>query len=490
MADDPNDDWRMPTDDDSPDGPLGVVRHISTARRPRKPKGVARGDGERTELDLAELLVERHGRDLRYCNPLGGWFAWTGTHWELDERECARECVKAVARDLAAEAARNLDDDAFKAAKRAGSAGGVDAILSLARSTPGIVFSPSEANRDPWALNVQNGTLDLRTGTLRPHDRDDLITRVCPVSYDPNAQAPIFERFLAEVQPDAEVRAYLARLFGYAAVGLIREHVLAVLWGPGQNGKSVFADVLTHVLGGYARPGPSTLIVANGHQEVHPADVAVCAGSRLVVVHETKRGASFDASKVKLLTGGDKLTARHMRQDFFEFTPSHTLVMLSNYRPSADATDSALWRRVQLVPFNVVIPEERKDPKLKESICAGEANGVLRWLVEGAVDWQRLGGLKPPASVVAQTASYRASEDVIGAFLDERTVKLPSLSAPAGNLYKAFRAWCDAQGQKAANGNDFAEELKGRGFDKVRRSSGYVYQGIGLQAESDAEGDR
>ena len=476
------DDWTPPTDADAPGA---TVTPITSARRAKKRKAAG---GERTELDLAELLVERFGDDLRYCAPLGGWFAWTGTHWTLDTRERARECVKAIAREIAGEAAALLDDDLFKAAKRAGSAGGVDAILALARSTPGIVFSPDEANADPWALNVQNGTLDLRTGELRPHRREELITRVCPVPFDPEANAPTFGRFLAEVQPDPEVRAYLARLFGYAASGVVREHVLGVLWGPGANGKSVLADAVSHVLGDYAKPGPSSLIVGGGGHAPHPTDVASCVGSRLVVLHETQRGATFDASRVKLLTGGDRLTARHMREDFFDFAPSHTLVMLSNYKPSADAADAALWRRIHLVLFGVTIPEERRDPELGAKLRA-EGAGVLRWIVEGARDWQRV-GLSPPASVRDATAAYRSSEDAIGQFLEERTVRLASARTQASALYAAFKTWCEAEGAKPARGNDFAEEIVARGFDRVSSGGRRFYTGIGLVATEDDHDQR
>ena len=336
-------------------------------------------------------------------------------------------------------------------------------------------------------LNCLNGTIDLRTGNLRPHDRADLITRVCPVEYDPNATAPNFDRFLAEVQPDPDVRAYLARLFGYSAVGLIREHVIGVFCGPGANGKSVLAETVSYALGDYAKPGPSSLIVASGSSDSHPTDVASCMGSRLVLVHETKRGAGFDASKIKLLTGGDKLTARHMRQDFFSFTPSHTIVMLSNYRPQADATDAALWRRVQLTPFDVVIPVERRDRDLAEKL-RGEAPGILRWLVEGALEWQRT-GLAPPVVILEQTERYRASEDVIGAFLEERTVRLKGAQVKAGALYGAFKTWCEENGQRATNGNEFSAEIMGRGFERVESKTGRQYLGIGLHAdESDDRG--
>ncbi|MDB4988671.1 MAG: primase [Myxococcaceae bacterium] len=459
------DDWEPPADSDAP---------------PRD-----QGGARLTELDVSERLVRTHGVNLRHCAALGGWHVWTGTHWLRDDREQARERAKDIARAIAIEAAEALNKELFRAASAAGSASGISNVLALTRSVPSIVFSPDDANRDPWLLNCQNGTVDLRTGELRPHDRGDLVTRICPVDYDRAAVAPTFDRFLREVQPAEEVRQYLARLFGYAAVGLVREHVLGVLWGPGANGKSVLADAVTHVLGDYAKPGPSSLLVVNGHHEPHPTDVATCVGSRLVVVHETKRGAGFDSSKVKLLTGGDKLTARYMRQDYFDFSPSHTLIMLSNYRPQADATDAALWRRVQLIPFEVVIPEEKRDHELADKIRA-EAAGVLRWLVDGAVEWQRV-GLAPPMIVKEQTAKYRASEDVIGQFLEEHTVRLPEASVKAGTLYAAFKKWCEDSGQRAANGKDFAAELIGRGFERAERSFGRIYKGIGLSAGGEAD---
>ncbi len=241
-----------------------------------------------------------------------------------------------------------------------------------------------------------------------------------------------------------------------------------------------------HALGDYGKPGPSSLIVHDGKHTPHPTDVASCVGSRLVIVHETKRGASFDASKVKLLTGGDKLTARHMRQDFFVFEPTHTLVMLSNYKPEADANDAALWRRVQLVPFDVVIPVEKQDRELAERIKANEAAGVLRWIVEGALQWQEH-GLDPPDTVREQTADYRAAEDTIGQFVEECCVKLPGVKVGGGNLYASFKEWCQATGARAVRMNDFSAEIQARGFRRDKTNRGAVYHGIGLHAEADDE---
>lgn len=463
-----------------PEPPVPIARG-----RQIRAKRAATIQQEMTELRMSERLVERFGGDLRHCAALGGWHVWTGTHWAIDENRSARERAKDIARELAHEAADTADADLFRAAKRAGSSAGISAVLDLASSVPGVVFAASDSNKDPWALNCTNGTLDLRTGAIRKHDRAEIITRCCPVEYDPEAKAPSFERFLEEVQPDPEIRAYLARLLGYAAIGVVREHILGVFWGVGQNGKSVLADTCAAALGSYARPGPSTLIVI-GKNDQHPTDVASCSGSRLVIVHETKRGAAFDSSKVKLLTGGDLLTARFMRGDFFVFAPSHTLVMLTNYKPEADGSDAALWRRVQLVPFDVVIPDDRVDRELKERIVRDELPGVLRWLVAGAMEWQRI-GLAPPQTVREQTEQYRSGEDSVSNFLDERCNRQPELKQPGGPLYAAYKAWCVDSGTKPMRANDFAAELSGRGITKTRNAKGVVYQGLALMASQDSD---
>ncbi|MEQ9077722.1 MAG: DUF3854 domain-containing protein, partial [Sandaracinaceae bacterium] len=276
--------------------------------QPKKAQPPHPSPADITDVELSDRLVKAADGELRFCDELGGWFEWAGTHWQRDRRKRHRELAKSVAKDLAREAAETFDKRLFDAAKRAGSASGVAGLLKLAESAPQLVFTSDDVDRDPWLLNCANGTLNLRTGDLRPHQREDLITRASPAPFDPTATAPTFERFLAEIQPDPEVRAYLARLFGCAAAGVVRDHVLGVFWGPGANGKSVLAECVMAALGEYAKAGPSSLVVQSGNHEVHPTDVASCVGSRLVLVHETKKGAVFDASKVKLRISRDLIT--------------------------------------------------------------------------------------------------------------------------------------------------------------------------------------
>ena len=473
------------------DGP-GVALEPLEPRRPKRQR--AKGQPKKaqpphpspadiTDVELSDRLVKAADGELRFCDELGGWFEWAGTHWQRDRRKRHRELAKSVAKDLAREAAETSEKRLFDAAKRAGSASGVSGLLKLAESAPQIIFTADDVDRDPWLLNCANGTLNLRTGDLRPHRREDLITKVSPAPFRPDAAAPTFESFLEEIQPDPEVRSYLARLFGYAAIGAVREHVLGVFWGPGANGKSVLAECVRAALGEYAKPGPSSLIVQAGNHEVHPTDVASCLGSRLVLVHETKKGAVFDASKVKVLTGGDQLTARYMHQDFITFDPTHTLLMLSNYKPELDGGDSAIWRRIQLVPFDVVIPKERQDRDLAARIKASELDGVLRWIVEGAVEWQRR-GLDPPAAVLKQTAAYRDDENAVFRFLRSCCLLNPDLKTQGSVLFEAFRAWCDDDGARAGNPNQFAKELRALGYGKTTRGGRVFYCGIGLTADT------
>ncbi len=468
--------------DDPGDGPGGAdIPHPADANvipisRGRQKRSQRSGEQLDFEIIQRHAVALRVGERIRFCAARGGWLAVVGERLMKDECEKAREEAKSVIAAIAREAGALLDDAIWQVAKRLGTARGIDAVLNVLRSVPGIVFAPDEADRDPYAFACGNGIVDLNAGTPRRRAPAEIFTRASSIPYDPDAKAPRFEKFLAEVQPDLEVRAYIQRFIGYAAVGVVQEHVIGVFWGPGANGKSVFGEIISYVFGDYARPGPPTLIVSNGHSEPHPTDIASCAGARLVIVQETQRGARFDASKVKLLTGGDKLTARFMRQDFFEFTPTHTMLMMSNYKPSADASDYAFWRRVHLVPFSVVIPEDKRDPRLGEALRA-EAPGILRWVVDGALEWQRV-GLAPPKVIREQTEAYRSSEDVIGQFLDERTVRLPAASVKASVLYGEYKSWCTANGHAAANANDFGAELVGRGLKRVRHASGNVYLGI------------
>ena len=235
-----------------------------------------------------------------------------------------------------------------------------------------------------------------------------------------------------------------------------------------------------HAFGDLATVGPASLVDrSDSKHEAHPADLMTCFGRRLVVVHETRKRAEIDAAKVKKLTGGDTVTARYMGKDWCTFGPTHTLLLLSNFKPGADARDGGLWRRLQIVPFSVVIPEEQQDQTLAERIKADEARGVLRWIVEGARDYLAE-GLHPPAKVVEQTAVYRTASDSFAEFLADCTVTGPAYTVRAGQLIKSHRAWCQLHGLEPMRGNEVADELQARGFRRRKTMHGATYHGLQL----------
>ncbi len=453
----------------------GKVVPITVAKKPEA-KG-SEAPKVATDLDVAStLLVARHTDTIRFAHGIG-WLAWDGARWERDTRERSRECAKLVAQQLREDAARDNDDELWKLARSLGKARGVSGLLDLARSDPRVRVDVAELDRDPYALNAKNGTIDLRTGTLRPHERADLITKVAPVDFDPNAKAPRFDTFLEEVLPDAEVRAFVQRWAGYAATGVIRDHVLPVWFGSGANGKSTLAEVLKAVLGDYAGGMPDGFLAEQKHEK-HETDIARLRGMRLGVASETSEGRALDEAKVKKLTGGDTLTGRFMREDHFDFRPSTKFVLFTNHEPRLRGTDEGIRRRVLLVPFSVQVPPERRDPLLRDRIANEEGPGVLAWLVRGAADWYTRGErIEAPPSVVAATASYHKRHDVVGRFVEECCERVATTtgdphSVTTGELFAMFTRWAADSGAAGMSVRTFTKHLDETGLGGVRKSHG------------------
>jgi putative DNA primase/helicase len=449
---------------------------------PRDEQGVPLLSGELTELEMAERFVARFGDGLRFCRGLKGWHIWTGTHWKHDEAKLAQEHAKDVARRLKEEAADLQDRGTQKSASRAGSLNGNKAILGLAESEPRIVFTVEDADRDGYLLNCANGTVDLRTGKLRAHDRADLITKVVPIAFDPDAIAPRFEEALAEWQPNPDVRAFLQRWAGYAATGVIRDHVFPIAYGEGANGKSTLFDLLARILGDYsaAMPGHFFAIQKN---DKHDTEIARLRGVRLAVASETSNGCVLDEAKVKRLTGGDVLTGRFMGKDFIDFRPTAKFVLLTNHRPRLRDTGEGIRRRVLLVPFENVIPAAKRDGELAERLFREEAPGILRWIVDGARDWYARGRrIDPPAVVTTATTEYHEDEDVLARFVDERCTRDANARTAPTVLFNAFRAWCERNGERHdVSARNIGERLDRLGFKRGRSRGVRWIAGIALE---------
>jgi putative DNA primase/helicase len=303
-------------------------------------------------------------------------------------------------------------------------------------------------------------TIELRTGITRPPRREDYCTKSTAVA--PGGDCPRWRQFLEEITAgDAELQAYLQHMAGYCLTGLTTEHALFFCYGTGANGKSVFINTLVGIWGDYAVTAPMETFVAS-KVDHHPTDLASLRGARLVVASETEAGRRWAESKIKMLTGGEKVSARFMRQDFFEFVPRFKLLIAGNHKPSLRSVDEAIRRRLHLIPFNVTIPEGQRDPQLYDKLKA-EWPGILQWAVDGCLEWQRI-GLALPAAVRDATAAYLASEDAIANWIDDCCDRDPLAVTPRSALFESFKRWADGTGEYAGRQRDFFNLLESRGF--------------------------
>ena len=283
----------------------------------------------------------------------------------------------------------------MREAKRGESSSAIAGALTLASTEAAIVVDHADLDGDPFLLNCRNGTLDLRTGELRGHDPADLLTKIAGADYRPDADGPEFTRFLADIQPSADMRHYLSRLLGHTLEGRQVEHVLPILVGTGANGKSTLLDVVNLALGDYGGEAAPGLLTAKTF-DAHPTEIADLFGLRLAVLQETDSGRRLAEGTVKRLTGGDRIKARRMRENFWEFAPSHSFVLATNHKPIVAGTDEGIWRRLRVVPFDVVIPKPDRDLQLPARLAL-EADAVLAWLVDGYRQWHANGLDEPDA---------------------------------------------------------------------------------------------
>jgi P4 family phage/plasmid primase-like protien len=435
-----------------------------------------------TDLGNAERFVARFGQDVRYCYPWGKWLVWTGSRWERDDAGRVHRLAKEAVRGIYAEAAAAEDEDRRKAlaqhATRSEAEGKIRAMLELAKSE--VPVSPDELDADPYLLNAPNGIVDLRAGELRPHRREDLITKMTGAEYDPDAPASAWAGFLERVLPGEELRGFVRRVSGYSATGDTSEQCMFINHGPGANGKSTFQEALAAALGDYAMRTPTETLLAKRAGGI-PNDVARLKGARFVAASETEEGRRLAESLVKDLTGQDTISARFMRAEWFDFKPTHKLWLSTNHKPEIRGTDVAIWRRIRLIPWAVTIPPAKQDRKLADKL-RDELPGVLAWAVGGCLEWRRE-GLRAPDDVRRATAAYRAEMDVLGAFLGECCALDPESNVAAKDLYSAYKLWCDENGEKPETQRRFGSWLTERGdFERYRggKSGGHRWRGVEL----------
>jgi putative DNA primase/helicase len=396
-----------------------------------------------TDAGNAKRFVRLHGRDFRYVFEQRRWLHWDGRVWATDTIGHVQRAGVHTAAAMYGEAAA-LDDDSARQAlvKHARASEGkarLDAMVSVASADAALAIAPDVLDADPWALNVANGTVNLRTGELREHDPAEMHSKIAGAALA-EASAPRWETFLEQVLPDREVRAFVQKLAGYSLTGEVGEHVLPFVHGSGANGKSVFLAVLRKVLGDYAAEAAPELLVARYGDRGVPTDILDLRGFRFVTTTEVEGNKRMDATLMKRITGEDTLKARAMRQDFVEFRNVTHLWMAANDKPPVDGLDEAVWRRLRLIPFGVTIDENKRDPELIAKLMA-ERDAILGWLVAGCVAYVR-DGLKPPAAVLAATDEYRAESNPLLEWWEARGALEKHAETPSRELHDSYREWC------------------------------------------------
>lgn len=444
-----------------------------------------------TDDGNALRLLGHHGDRFRRIADMKRWHVWDSKRWALDyeDREIW-EATKSLVRLLPE------NDKAAKSFKHYSmAASGLSSCIRVAATDPRVSILANQLDSWPELLNCPNGVVNLRTGELFDHNPSLLLSRITAYPIGLDAPHPRWDRFLWETFADLELIAYMQRLAGLAALGSITEHVLPFLHGTGANGKGVFTLVLQGILGdadagGYAVSAPDGFLMT-GRESKHETETARLRGARLVVCSEQTSGKRFDEAKVKRLTGGDRLTGRFMRGDFFDFDPSHLIWVMSNHLPEVKEGGPSFWRRVRRIPFLHEVPEDQQIDKFHEDLLRAEGPAILDWVVRGAVAVLQA-GLQDPASVLAATEEYKTGEDSLASFIKEECMVGPHFWVQMSDFREAYEKHCEELGIEHLSAKAVGSKLRsefGVTEGKLQRPSRKTYKGIGIQAQNDDDDD-
>ncbi len=448
--------------EDIPPGLNGSAQHFET-----DDNEIIRPPGF-TDDALALEFTEKHADSWRYVASWGRWLMWDGASWRNETTLQAYDLARLVCRAASARCKKS------KIAAKVASASTVAAIERLARADRKHAATTDQWDIDSWSLNMPSGIQNLLVNESLPHEKTRYMTKITAASY--GNECPVWLKFLSDVTAgDEDLQNYLARVAGYALTGITSEHVLFFLYGTGANGKSVFVNTLAAVWGDYATHAPiDTFMVTKGDR--HPTDLAKLRGARLVIATEVSENNRWDESKIKVLTGGDTISARFMRQDFFDYKPQFKLLIAGNHKPAIRDVDEAMRRRLHLIPFTVTIPPERRDKLLSEKLLR-ERDGILGWAVQGCCEWRRQ-GLNPPPRVLEATEEYFEAQDALGRWIGEACLLNPSVSSRTAALYASWKKWAEEAGEYVGSEKRLSQNLANRGFQKVTGTRHAAFTGV------------
>lgn len=425
-----------------------------------------------TEDGLALAFTGHWGEDWKYCSEWSRWYNWDGTRWNHDRVLYLQHLVREMCRNASNKAEQS------KQMQRLASANSMSSVERVIRCDPVHAVATDQWDSHIWLLNTPGGVLDLIKGEMLAHRRDDLMTKITTAT--PAGPCPTWSRFLFEIcGQDKELVSYLQRVVGYCLSGATTEHAIFFLYGTGANGKSVFTNVVTTILGDYAVSAPLETFMDTKHER-HPTELAGLRGARLVCSIETEQGRRWNESKLKALTGGDKITARFMRQDYFEFTPNFKLVVAGNHKPSIRNVDAAMKRRLHLIPFTVTIPPHRRDQSLTQKLLV-ERDGIMRWAFDGFRIWNR-SGLNPPKIVTDATNEYFEEEDSLAEFVNEELKQIAEARVSIAALFDRWQSWTTQRGEYTGSSKWLSQQLINRGFERCRITGGQkAIKGLSLK---------
>jgi putative DNA primase/helicase len=435
-----------------------------------------------TDTTNAYRLFSKYGKDIRYNAPWKKWIVWDGKHWQMDDGYMIHDRGLKMIREIYAELLKTADYrdrlDIEKYAVQSESVRRRKAFVEAASWIPELNIKTDDLDKDPWLLNVENGTVDLRTGNLREQRAEDLITKIANVTFDPEASCPAWKKFVMEIMNyNADLIRFIQTAVGWAVTGDTSEQTMFILFGSGANGKSTFLNTVMNLLGDYAIATPTeTFMKRNGDQITN--DIARLRGTRFVTTTEAEQGKRLSEPLIKQITGNDRMTARFLYGEFFNFVPTFKIFMATNHKPVIKGTDYGIWRRIKLIPFTTTIEEGKQDKNLEGKLMA-EGPGILNWILEGTIRWQRE-RLRTPPDITRATDEYRGEMDVIGNFIKERCVQGPGCSIKARELFKVYQEWCEENNEHAGSERFFGLRLKELGIGQKRMGDGRYWLGLGL----------